>query len=193
MGSDELTGLLQAWKSGDEQVLEQLMPLVYSELRRVANHQLRQERPGHTLQPTALIHEAYLRMAGGEQPKWENRVHFYAIASRIMRQVLVEWARRRQAEKRGGAGAIVMQFDESFMLPVGNQPELIALDDALNALAKFDERGCQAIEMKYFGGLTVEEIASQLKVSVSTVVRTMRSAEAWLRTVAGVLANRPPT
>jgi len=181
MASDELTNLLLAWKSGDDQVLEQLMPMVYGELHRVANHHLRQERSGHTLQPTALIHEAYLRLAKGEQPEWQNRVHFFAIASRIMRQVLVEWARRRQAEKRGGMDAIVMSLDESFMHPGEGQPELIALDDALTALAKFDERGCRTIEMKYFGGLTAEEIASQLGVSPVTVRRDLRSAEAWLR------------
>ena len=176
----ELTGLLAAWKGGDNQALEQLMPIVYGELRRVAEFHIRQERPGHTLQPTALIHEAYIRLVRGGQPDWASRVHFYAIASRTMRQVLVEWARRKRANKRGGPAAKVA-LDEAFMISMGNEGELLALDDALTALAKFDERGCSAVEMKYFGGLSVDEIADQLGISPATVNRDLRASEAWLR------------
>lgn len=176
----ELTSLLAAWKGGDNHALEQLMPMVYGELRRVAEFHIRQERPGHTLQPTALIHEAYIRLVRGGQPDWANRVHFYAIASRTMRQVLVEWARRKRADKRGGPAAKV-SLDEAFMVSIGNESELLALDDALTALAQFDERGCAAVEMKYFGGLSVDEIAGQLGISTATVTRDLRASEAWLR------------
>jgi RNA polymerase sigma factor (TIGR02999 family) len=177
----EVTTLLLSWKEGNEQALEELMPMVYNELRRVAGHHLRRERQGHTLQPTELIHEAYLRLIKGGQPDWQNRVHFYAIASRIMRQVLVEWARRKQAAKRGGADAAPITLNEALMIPSGNESALVALDDALTALAQFDPRACSAIEMKYFGGLSVEEIAGQLSVSAATVLRSLRAAEAWLQ------------
>lgn len=176
----DVTRLLLSWKDGDEQALQQLMPLVYSELRRIAEVHLRRERPGHTLQPTALIHEAYLKLAKQGMPDWQSRAHFFGIASRIMRQVLVDWARKNYAAKRGGEGAKV-QLDEASAVSGERGSELLALDDALNALAKFDERGSRAVEMKYFGGLPLDEIAEALGVSVPTVGRDLRAAEAWLR------------
>jgi len=156
------------------------MPLVYRELRRIAELHLRRERPGHTLQPTALIHEAYLKLAKQGMPDWQNRAHFFGIASKIMRQVLVDWARKNYASKRGGE-ATKVSLDEAFVVSRERGSELLALDDALNALAKFDERGSRAVEMKYFGGLALEEIAEALGVSVPTVGRDLRAAEAWLR------------
>lgn len=176
----DVTRLLAAWKAGDEQALTALMPKVYGELRRIAEHYIRRERPGHTLQPTALINEAYLKLVQGGMPDWQNRVHFFGIASKIMRQVLVDWARRNCANKRGGAHAQVTLVD-NLVVSEERSSELLALDQALTALGQFDERGCRAVEMKYFGGLTMEEIAEALGVSVPTVVRDLRSSEAWLR------------
>jgi RNA polymerase sigma factor (TIGR02999 family) len=179
--SPDVTVLLTAWRDGSGAALEQLMPLVYGELRRIAEHHIRRERPGHTLQPTALIHEAYIRLLqGGQQPSWENRVHFFGVASRLMRQVLVDWARRTQSQKRGGEAAKV-SLDEALAVAPDSGSTLVALDEALNDLAEFDERACRAVEMKYFGGLTIDETATALGISVATVSRTLRVAEAWLR------------
>jgi RNA polymerase sigma-70 factor, ECF subfamily len=179
--SPDVTVLLAAWREGSGAALEELMPLVYGELRRIAEHHIRRERPGHTLQPTALIHEAYIRLLqGGQQPSWENRVHFFGVASRLMRQVLVDWARRTQSQKRGGEAAKV-SLDEALAVAPDSGSTLVALDEALNDLAEFDERACRAVEMKYFGGLTIEETATALNISVATVSRTLRVAEAWLR------------
>lgn len=178
---EELTNLLSAWKGGDSTALEKLMPMVYGELRRVAEHHLRRERPGHTLQATALIHEAYVRLVERGQPDWENRVHFFGVASRVMRQVLVDWARRTNAQRRGGAAGKVT-LDEAVAFSTDRRSDLLVLDEALTALSEFDERGCRAVEMKYFGGLSIEEIAKELGVSVATVGRDVRAAEAWLRT-----------
>ena len=177
----DVTNLLSAWKNGDSKALEQLMPMVYSELRRVAEHHIRRERPGHTLQATALIHEAYMRLVERGQPDWENRVHFFGVASRVMRQVLVDWARRTNAQRRGAGGPKVT-LDEGVAISSDRRSDLLVLDEALTALAEFDERGCRALEMKYFGGLTVEETARELGISVATVGRDLRAAEAWLRT-----------
>lgn len=183
--SQDVTVLLAAWRDGSGAALEELMPLVYGELRRIAEHHIRRERPGHTLQPTALIHEAYLRLLqGGRQPSWENRVHFFGVASRLMRQVLVDWARRTQSQKRGGEAAKV-SLEEAVAVAPDSGSTLIALDEALTALAEFDERACRTVEMKYFGGLTIEETAAALGVSVATVSRTLRVAEAWLRSRLG--------
>jgi RNA polymerase sigma-70 factor, ECF subfamily len=183
--SPDVTVLLAAWREGSGAALDQLMPLVYGELRRIAEHHIRRERPGHTLQPTALIHEAYIRLLqGGQQPSWENRVHFFGVASRLMRQVLVDWARRTQSQKRGGEAAKV-SLDEALAVAPDSGSTLVALDEALTALAAFDERACRAVEMKYFGGLTIEETATALGISVATVSRTLRVAEAWLRSRLG--------
>jgi RNA polymerase sigma-70 factor, ECF subfamily len=176
----KLTNLLVAWRGGDAAALEKLMPLVYSELRRIAEHYLRRERSDHTLQPTALIHEAYLKLAQGGMPDWQNRAHFFGVASRIMRQVLVDWARRNCAGKRGGEAAKV-NIDDAIVMSPDRGSQLLALDDSLTALAQFDERGCRAVEMKYFGGLSLEEIAEALGISIPTVSRDLRSAEAWLK------------
>lgn len=183
--SKDVTVLLAAWRDGNGDALAELMPLVYAELRRIAEHHIRRERPGHTLQPTALIHEAYLRLLqGGQQPSWENRVHFFGVASRLMRQVLVDWARRTQSQKRGGEASKV-SLDEALAVAPDSGSTLVALDEALTALAEFDERACRAVEMKYFGGLTIEETAAALGISVATVSRTLRVAEAWLRSRLG--------
>ena len=177
-GSD-VTGLLVAWKSGNEEAFHALMPLVYSELRRIAASHLRRERPDHTLQPTALIHEAYLRMVDGQTPQWEDRVHFFGIASRLMRNILVDAARKNRAEKRG-AGAKV-QIENLVAVAPEREVDLLRLDDALQELARLDQRKCQAIELKYFGGLSRDEIAKALGASPATVGRDLRLGEAWLR------------
>jgi RNA polymerase sigma factor (TIGR02999 family) len=163
------------------------MPLVYGELRRIAAAQLRRERPDHTLQPTALIHEAYLRMVDGQRPEWEDRIHFFGIASRLMRNILVDAARRSRAEKRGGG--VKIQLDTSADAAPERQMDLLRLDDALRDLGRFDERKCKAIEMKYFGGLSRDEIARALGASPATVGRDLRLAEAWLRRELGAAST----
>jgi RNA polymerase sigma factor (TIGR02999 family) len=177
--ASDVTGLLLAWKGGDHQAFDALMPLVYAELRRIAAAHLRRERPDHTLQPTALIHEAYLRLADGKPPQWEGRVHFFSIASRLMRNILVDAARKSHAEKRGsGAKA---QLDTLADIAAEKEVDLLRLDDALKDLARLDERKCHAVEMKYFGGMSRDEIAKALGTSSATVGRDLRMAEAWLR------------
>lgn len=173
-----MTRLLEDWRGGDEAALHELMPLVYAELRTLADRYMRGERKGHTLRPTDLVGEAYLRMADAQHPQWNSRVHFFAIAARTMRQILVDHARRRDSQKRG-AGERAVTFDES--LVGGDRPdELIALDEALTALATFDERKSRVIELHYFGGMTQPEIAEVLAVHVNTVARDLRLAEAWV-------------
>lgn len=176
----EITRLLVDWRNGDHAALERLTPLVYQELHKLAQAYLRREQPGHTLQPTALIHEAYLRLIDQVNPEWENRSHFFGVAARLMRQILVEHARANARFKRGGAAAQV-SLDEALNYSRERAAELIALDDALSALALFDERKCRVIELRYFGGLSVEETALALGVSVPTVIRDQRMAHAWLR------------
>jgi len=174
-----LTILLRAWRQGDRAAFDELAPLIYDELRRLASYHLRAERPDHTLGPTDLISEAYLRLAAGAQPDFNDRVHFFAIASRSMRQILVDHARKRAVEKRG-AGERPVEFDET--LVATDRPwELVALDDALEELAKFDERKARIIELRYFGGLTQDEIATACAIHVNTVARDLRLGEAWLR------------
>lgn len=174
----DVTGWLQAWGQGDESALEKLAPLVYAELHRRARRLMGRERAGHSLQPTALIHEAYLRLVGGAPPDAKDRGHFFALASRLMRQILVDHARTRGRRKRGG-GAIAVTFDEAWM---GRAPEvdLVRLDEALRALAETDERKSRVVEMRYFGGLTAEQTAGVLNVSPQTVLRDFRLAKAWL-------------
>jgi RNA polymerase sigma-70 factor (ECF subfamily) len=178
--SSDVTRLLKQWSEGNHSALDALTPLVYDELRMRARNYLRRERPDHTLQPTALIHEAYLRMVGESLPEWQNRSHFFAIASRAMRQILVDHARRRGAGKRG-SGVMDVTLNEALVPARADNCDLLALDEALTKLAAFDPRKCQVVEMRYFGGCTVEETAEALGVSMITVIRETRVAEAWLR------------
>jgi RNA polymerase sigma factor (TIGR02999 family) len=173
-----ITVLLRAWRDGDGGALTELMPLVYDQLRRLAGRHLHGERAGHTFHPTELVSEAYLRLSNGTPPSWNDRVHFFAVAARNMRQILIDHARKRLAEKRGD-GARAITFDEQ--LVSGDRPhELIALDEGLEALATFDERKARAVELHYFGGLSQGEIAELLDVHVNTVMRDLRLGEAWL-------------
>ncbi|MDQ6701217.1 MAG: ECF-type sigma factor [Acidobacteriota bacterium] len=171
--------LLLDWSKGNKAALDELTPLVYQELRRLASGFFRNERPGHTLQPTALIHEAYVRLIDQDQPKWRSRTHFFGVAAHLMRQILVDHARGRGAAKRGG-GAPPATLDETIAMSVRRPANLVALDDALSALAVFDARKCRAIELRFFGGLTIDETAEAMGISVATVVREVRMAEAWL-------------
>jgi RNA polymerase sigma factor (TIGR02999 family) len=177
--SHEVTQLLLAWSDGDKTALDRLMPLVYAELRRLAKSYMRRERPGHTIQTTALIHEAYLRLIDADQVRVENRRSFFGVAARLMRQVLVDLARERHSQKRGGAARQV-SFDEA--LVISKQPDegLLALDEALKELARIDARKSQMVELRFFGGLSVAETAEALNVSVETVHRDWRLAKSWL-------------
>jgi RNA polymerase sigma factor (TIGR02999 family) len=179
-GSHEITQLLLAWSEGDREALDRLTPLVYAELRRLAKSYMRKERAGHTLQTTALIHEAYLRLIDAGQVEWRNRAHFFGVAARAMRQILVAMARDRGCQKRGG-GARQVSLDEAMMIDEGLDEDLVALDEALGALSQFDARKAQVVEMRFFGGLTEEEIAETLGVSTETVRRDWRLARSWLR------------
>jgi RNA polymerase sigma factor (TIGR02999 family) len=174
-----ITELLLAWREGHEEALGQLMPLIYQELKQLARGYLRDERPDHTLQPTALLHEAYLRLADQRLPQWQNRAHFYGIAARVMRQILVDHARRHQASKRGSDQQRV-PLDEAIAFSADRAADVVALDEALHELATFDQRKCRVIELRYFGGLSLEETAEALAISVATVGRELRLASAWL-------------
>ncbi len=176
----EITQLLVDWGNGNQSALSQLMPVVYQELRKIANSYLRNERASHTLQPTALIHEAYMRLIDQSLPQWQNRKHFYGVAAQLMRQILVEHARAQASQKRGG-GAQKIALDETLNYTQDKAGELLALDDALTSLAQFDERKSRVIELRYFGGLSMEETAEVMNVSLSTIVREQRLAQAWLR------------
>jgi RNA polymerase sigma factor (TIGR02999 family) len=173
----EVTLLLAEWAKGNRKALDELTPLVYRELRQLAASYLRKERLGHTLQPTALVHEAYARFVDQRSPNWQNRSHFYGVAARLMRQILVDHARRKGAGKRGG---IRVPLDQAVSFQPGQSRDLIALDAGLTALEKIDPRKCKAVELHYFGGLSTEEIAQSLEVSAMTVRRDLRMAEAWL-------------
>jgi len=176
----DLTKLLVDWSRGNRAALEELTALVYQDLHQRARNYLRQERPDHTLQPTELIHEAYLRLVSESPPEWSGRAHFFAVASRVMRQILVDHARRHQAGKRG-SGAANVSLDDALVPARADNADLMALDEALAKLAAFDERKCRIVEMRYFGGCTVEETARALGIAGITVMREMRVAEAWLR------------
>ena len=167
-----------AWRQGDERALDQLLPLVHQELHRIAQRCMRGERGGHSLQATALVNEAYLRLIGAQQVDWQNRVHFLAVSARLMRRILVDFARSKQYQKRGG-GAQKVTLDEALMVAEPGR-DLVALDDALEALAKVDERKARVVEMRFFGGLSVEETAQALDVSSDTVMRDWRLAKVWL-------------
>jgi RNA polymerase sigma factor (TIGR02999 family) len=173
------TALLLAWGRGDEAALDQLVPLVHDELLRLARFHMARERVGHTLQATALVNEAYLRLIQIHRVRWQNRAHFFAMASRAMRRILVEFARSRGYQKRGGGGEKV-SLDEALLISKEPTQDLVALDDALNALAALDERRSRVVEMRYFGGLSVEETAEALHVSADTVMRDWRLAKVWL-------------
>lgn len=179
---EEVTLLLAAWREGDREALDRLMPLVYGELRRLAARSLQGERKDHTLQPTALVHEAFLRLAGGAVPRWQDRVHFFAVAAQVMRRLLVDHARARRTDKRGGG---VRPLPLTAALDVGSpeagDPELLlALDEALVELAVHDPRKARIVELRFFGGLTIEETAEVLEVATSTVILEARLARAWL-------------
>ncbi|MDP9121961.1 MAG: sigma-70 family RNA polymerase sigma factor [Acidobacteriota bacterium] len=175
----EVTQLLRLWQEGDEAAMERLLPLIYGELRRIARRYLRGERAGHTLEATALVHEVYLRLVGSADQQWHNRVHFYAVAARLMRRVLVDHARGRDAAKRGG-GVIKVSLDEARDPAVEQETDVVALDDALKSLEIIDPRKSRIIDLRFFGGLTLEETAEVLGVSVPTVVKDTRIARAWL-------------
>jgi RNA polymerase sigma factor (TIGR02999 family) len=178
----EITQLLEGWRAGDRTALDALLPVVYKELQRIAHFQLRRERPDHTLQSTALVNEAYLRLVGMNSPHWEGRSHFFAIAAQLMRQILVDYARRHRSAKRGaGVGALSLE-DSSIMLTQGQDKDVdvVALDDALKALTQIDPRKARVVELRFFGGLTFEETAEILKVSAITVQRDWSTARAWL-------------
>ena len=175
----KVTQLLGDWSGGDEGALEKLIPLVQPELHRLAHYYMSRERTGHTLQTTALLNQAYLQLTDATQPPWQNRTHFMAVAAQLMRRIMVDHARTRHALKRG-AGAIRVTLDETALVTEERAEELLALDEALEKLAVFDRRRCEIVEMRYFGGLTVEEIADVLKVHPNTVMRDWRAAKAWL-------------
>ena len=180
-GPNQVTQLLVDWKLGDVDALDRLIPLVYRELRRLAAGYLRNERVSHTLQPTALLHEAYIRMVDQEMPEWQNRAHFFGVAARIMRQILVDHARTHKASKRG-AELKKLSLDEAQMILTSNsRPTVLALDEALTKLGALDERKARVVEMRAFGGMSVEDTALALGVSEPTIKRDMRFAQAWLR------------
>jgi RNA polymerase sigma factor (TIGR02999 family) len=177
--SHDLTLILQAWSEGDQSALEKLTPLVEAELRRLAHHYLAQERPGHTLQTTALINEAWLRLIDWKQVSWQNRAHFFGVSARLMRYILVGFARARKQQKRGGAAQRV-SLEEAATVSANRSDDLVALDDALQTLAKYDPRKCQIVELRFFGGLSVEEAAEVMKLSPITIIREWNKARAWL-------------
>ncbi len=176
----QITELLQSWSQGDESSIERLMPLVYDELHRMARRYMSNEKPGHTLQATALVNEAYLRLVESSQANFQNRSHFFAVSAQVMRRILVDWARSRQAAKRGSDQA-ALTLDEALAVPMKTGTDLVAVDDALKALALVDLRKSQVVELRFFGGLSVEETAAVLKVSQETVHRDWRLAKSWLR------------
>ncbi|HYY95177.1 MAG TPA: sigma-70 family RNA polymerase sigma factor [Pyrinomonadaceae bacterium] len=175
----EITRLLLAWSDGDRAALERLMPLVERELHRIARHYMRRENPGHTLQTTAVVNEAYLKLIDQRSVRWQNRAHFFGVAAQIMRRILTNYARDRQRDKRGGR-AVQVSLSEVAAIGAEKSAELIALDEALQKLAEVDERKSRVVELRYFGGLSVEETAEVLGVSTVTVARDWKLAKAWL-------------
>lgn len=180
---DNLTGLLTEWREGDKSALDKLTPIVYDELRRIAHRYVRRERDGHTLATTALVNEAYMRLAGFQQFTWENRSHFFAVSAQVMRHILIDYARRNQFAKRGGGLQRVSlegAASDAALMSSARAAELIELDEALDELAKIDPRKSDVVQLRYFGGLTLEETAEVLQVSLMTVRRDWRAAKAWL-------------
>jgi len=179
MESSSLSRLLKRWSDGDRDALEQLTPLVYAELHRMAERHMRKQPSSHTLQTTALIHEAYLRLLGQKEKRWENRLHFFGVAAQAMRHILVDYARAAKTDKRGGETRPVA-LDEAAIVTRQRAADVIALDDALAELARLSPRQGRVVELRYFGGLSVEETAEVLNVSIDTVTRDWRQAKAWL-------------
>jgi RNA polymerase sigma factor (TIGR02999 family) len=178
LDTDDVSTLLRAWSGGDQSALERLTPAVYQELRRLAHHYMEGERPGHSLQTTALVNEAYLRLVDFTRMQWQDRAHFFAVSARVMRRILVDHARRQNVKR--GADAIHVSLEEVAVMGGDRTADLVALDDALNALGRLDWRKVQIIEMRFFGGLSVEEAAEVLKVSPATVRRDWSIAKLWL-------------
>jgi RNA polymerase sigma-70 factor, ECF subfamily len=178
--SHEITQLLVAWGAGEQDALQKLTPLVYAELHRLAQHYMAGERTGHTLQSTALVNEAYMHLIDSSHVRWQNRAHFFAISATLMRRILVDSARSRKYAKRGGQ-APRLSLDEALLVPEERGADLVALDDAMSALAAVDLRKSRVVELRFFGGLSVEETAEVLKVSPETVMRDWRLAKVWLR------------
>jgi len=178
--SNQVTQLLVRWREGDEQACDQLFPLVYQELRRLARHCLSAERSDHTLQSTALVHEAYLRLVGNDTLQTENRVHFFALAAQVMRRVLVDHARKRLAGKRGGKEALTVTLSEAIEVPRKQPLDVMALDTALHELARVDQQQAQIVEMRFFAGLSIDETSQALGISPATVKRDWTMARAWL-------------
>ena len=176
-GKHDISGLLCAWSQGDQQALDQLIPIVYQELHRLARNYMNREQPGHSLQPTALVNEAYIRLVDYKRMQWQDRAHFFAVSAQLMRRILVDRARKRRNLKRG-AGVRHLDLNETTWMT--SAPDLTAVDDALNELAKIDQRKVQVVEMRFFGGLTVEETAEVMKISTITVIRDWNTAKAWL-------------
>jgi RNA polymerase sigma factor (TIGR02999 family) len=174
-----VTKLLVEWNKGDQGALEALVPLVYEELRRLARYYLKQEKQNHTLSSTALVHEAYLRLVNQKEVTWQNRAHFFGVASQMMRRILVDHARHHAYAKRGG-GALTLALEDAVATPQRREVDLVALDDALNSLAKLDERQSRMVELRFFGGLSIEETSEVLGISAPTVKREWASARAWL-------------
>jgi RNA polymerase sigma factor (TIGR02999 family) len=181
ISQQRVTELLEQWSQGEDAALAELTPLVYEELRRLAHHQMGAERAGHTLQTTALVNEAYLRLADQTNPRWQNRTHFFAVAARAMRQILVSYARSQRSQKRGG-GAPKVDLDEAALVSQEESKEIVNLHEALERLATLDSRKAHIVELKYFGGLNYDEMAEVLKISPVTVRRDWRFARAWLYT-----------
>ncbi len=179
LSKPNVTELLIEWQQGDREALDRLTPLVYDELRRIAHRYVQMERSGHTLETTALVNEAYLRLVGGQKIDWQNRAHFFAVTAQVMRHILIDHARKRRYMKRGGEAQQV-SFEEANAMTEVRAAELVALDDALDALAKLDPRKSRVVELRYFGGLSLEETADVLEISMMTVRRDWRAAKAWL-------------
>jgi RNA polymerase sigma factor (TIGR02999 family) len=179
LSPSNVTQLLVDWRQGDQSALARLIPLIYDELRRIAHRYVQQERQGNTLQTTALVNEAYLRLAGQDQPPWQNRAHFFAVTARVMRHILIDHARRRHYLKHGGQFQQV-SLQEALSMSAQRAAELIALDEAMDELKAFDARKSDVVELRYFGGLSLEETAAALEISVMTVRRDWRAAKAWL-------------
>ena len=176
--SEPVSELLAKWRAGDEESLRCLVPLVYNELRRLAHYQLRKESPGHTLQSTALVHEAYISLMKQAPMNFENRAHFFAVCAQLMRQILVQYARRRNAAKRGGRYKLTL--DDAIAMPKSRSVDLVALDDALNGLSELDPQQSQIVELRFFGGLSIEQTAHVLNISPATVKRHWTTARVWL-------------
>jgi RNA polymerase sigma factor (TIGR02999 family) len=176
----EITQMLIEMTDGNKEVVNQILPHIYDELRRLAGSYLRKERPDHTLQPTALVHEAYMKLIDQKHVKWQNRAHFFGIAAQVMRRILMDHARKHLANKRGGDADVLPLEDEILVVSHDRSADLVALDDALNELAKFDPDKARIVELRYFGGLSIEETAEVMDVSVPTINRHWRMAKAWL-------------